>query len=286
MSLKQSQPKSVSSETTREDVKAAFKWATGLIDGDGHIGIEWSNSAKTKWVPLLKVSLHCHNSRAIYKLKQLFQCGKITKSQRMITYRVRSRRHWRDRLLPVWESFPLRSYQHYNMMCVKYALNLTVAKNCCPSAGKTSRGREAVINLKLQLKLNRLVHYPSPIWRLNTALDLDWLAGFVEADGSFYILNNGVHGFAIGQAYDKHIIKAIHAHFHVASSLKEKPTYTMLDTKNKTTLTTISHAMHKRLLGMKSFIFALWRRTLLKKDRLKSLKARQIIHAVRAVNLY
>jgi hypothetical protein len=42
------------SETQREDISSAQRWAVGLIDGDGHMSISWSNSNKTKWVPLLK----------------------------------------------------------------------------------------------------------------------------------------------------------------------------------------------------------------------------------------
>jgi hypothetical protein len=34
------------SETQREDISSAQRWAVGLIDGDGHRGI-WSNSNKT-----------------------------------------------------------------------------------------------------------------------------------------------------------------------------------------------------------------------------------------------
>lgn len=281
----------VPSETQREGISAAQKWACGLIDGDGHIGMEWSDRAKTKWVPLLKVSLHIYNARAIYKLKVALGCGNITFDQTMITLRVRKRAHWRDKLLPLWNKFPLRSSKHYDAMCVARALAFDPAK-------LLKKDEQAMINkLKLVLKQNRTSTIPSPIWglcqpyssfsisdkqQLSIALDLDWLAGFIEAEGSFYILQNGQHGFALGQAYNTHIVAAIREFYNIKAALKCKPNYVMLDTKNHDTLQCIAKTMNKRLLGMKSFVFTLWWRTLKKKDKYKSLKARRIIRKIRS----
>ena len=112
-------------------------------------------------------------------------------------------------------------------------------------------------------------------------LDLDWLAGFIGAEGSFYILNNGQHGFAIGQAYDQHIIIRIHRLFNIQSALKNSNHYIMLDTKNTEALYLIANAINGRLLGIKSFEFSLWLRTLRKKNKAKTLKARSIIASIR-----
>lgn len=118
------------------------------------------------------------------------------------------------------------------------------------------------------------------VFVLKKCLNYDWLAGFVEAEGSFYILNNGQHGFALGQANDQHIIEAFHKHFHIKAKLKRRLDYVMADTKHKETLEHISTALHKRLLGIKSFTFAVWRRSLRTKNRTKSLKARRILQAI------
>ena len=136
--------------------------------------------------------------------------------------------------------------------------------------------------LRLQKSLDRKSDPISPIWTNGTDLkhivDLDWLAGFIEAEGSFYILNNGQHGFAVGQAYDQHIIIAIHRLFGVQSALKNRNSYLMLDTKNTATLYLIANAINNRFLGIKSFEFSLWLRTLRKKNKTKTLKAKSIIY--------
>ena len=65
----------------------------------------------------------------------------------------------------------------------------------------------------------------------------------------------------------------------LSSALKIRPNYVMLDTKNKKHLQVISQALQHRMHGMKSFVFALWRRTLFKPAH-KSLRARAIIKAL------
>nr|AKF33547.1 hypothetical protein [Ulva sp. UNA00071828] len=265
----------ISSETKREGIKSEQKWAIGLIDGDGHLGLEWTNKEKTKWVPILKVTLHKYNSRAVYRLKNALGIGKITRSGTTITYRVRNRRLWRSVLIPLFSEFHLRSMKYQVFTAIKKALYIRQVNATTPKK-----------MLELQQSLDRKTDQISPIWNdgtcLQKVLDLDWLAGFIEAEGSFYILNNGQHGFVIGQAYDQHIIAGIHNLFSIKSALKKSGTYIMLDTKNTETLYQIANAINGRLLGIKSFEFSLWLRTLRKKNKIKTFKARSIIHAIRS----
>nr|YP_009183712.1 hypothetical protein [Ulva prolifera]ALN38242.1 hypothetical protein [Ulva prolifera]QZJ45935.1 hypothetical protein [Ulva prolifera] len=264
----------ISSETKREDINSEQKWAIGIIDGDGHIGLEWTNKEKTKWVPVLKVTLHRYNARAVYRLKRILKIGKITYSGDTITYRVRSKRLWHSVLIPLFGEFHLRSMKYEAVLIIKKALCMEQVGNATPNN-----------LLKLQQSLDRKTNQISPIWRngmgLKDILDLDWLAGFIEAEGSFYILSNGQHGFAIGQAYDQHIIIGIHRLFKVNSVLKNRNRYIMLDTKNTETLHLIASAINKRLLGVKSFEFSLWLRTLRKKNKAKTLKAKSIMALTR-----
>lgn len=273
------------SETTREDISDIQKWACGLIDGDGHIGIEWADKLHTKWVPVLKVSLHSYDARAIYKLKQALGLGQIGTSGTSISLRVRRRDHWIKTLLPLMKKFPLRSCKYHAAVYVEQALIISMD----PLLERQAKLLK-ISHLCNAIKLSRHQNLPSPVWNglpeLNfekpyvqgsLALDYHWLAGFIEAEGSFYILKTGQHGFAIGQAYDAHIIRAIHKHFNITASLKLRANYTMLDTKNKTDLYKLSNALQKRLRGMKSFVFVLWLRTLRKNNKAKSLKAMEII---------
>lgn len=75
--------------------------------------------------------------------------------------------------------------------------------------------RAALPALKRDIRENKLRGTPAPTTglvtpprdtstydrdRLLVIVDRDWLAGFTEAEGSFYILANGRYGFALGQA--------------------------------------------------------------------------------------
>jgi hypothetical protein len=76
------------------------------------------------------------------------------------------------------------------------------------------------------------VDYRSPVWD-NTTLthpyvfyivSKPWLAGFIEGDGSFYLVrkseNRMVHGFAISQKLDKILLQAIKKIFRLKLNTK------------------------------------------------------------------
>lgn len=275
------------SETIRErfDSELGLRlWAVGLIDGDGHIGLEWTNAARTKWVPLLKVSLHVSNARAIHALVRALGVGRVGRSGSTLTLRVRSRRAWRDVLLPYFLDHPLRTVKAFDVTTVARALAMSA-----------DDARAAVPVLKRALTQNKLQGNPSPIWGLSGpthdfstvppavlahVVHDDWLAGFVEAEGSFYITRDGSHGFALGQAYDTTAVAAVHARFGVVSRLKFRPGYVMVDTKRRRVLNHVVRVLTGRCHGMKGIILRIWARSLRRRDPQASAQARRIIRAL------
>lgn len=187
--------------------------------------------------------------------------------------------------------------------------------SCAARLGQ-AKDREVVhqclLNWKLRLKSD--CGKPSPIWLsllpllkakealnnidliaafhnceqalLEQVIDLDWLAGFAEAEASFYILENGQHGFAIGQAYNLLVVAGIHKRLGINTRLKIRTLqsglcpYVQSETKNIATLLRIAGLLKGKMLGIKSFTFSVWLRTLRKNNRLKSQKARNIIHQI------
>ena len=65
-----------------------------------------------------------------------------------------------------------------------------------------------------------------------------WLVGFIEAEGSFYLVSKDsariVHGFALTQKADSVVLDAIKFTLHIPTSvkLKSKHSYYILDTTN------------------------------------------------------
>lgn len=292
----------VSSETKREGVSAAQKWAVGLIEGDGHLGLTWSNKEKTNLSPVLKVSLHNYNSRAIYKLKTVLGAGHISRHGNLISLRLRSEKAWWNNVFPLFKTCALRTHKYYDVLIIMHVLSVKRTKT--HALHSFSYRKQAYFNHCRKLLTQGVkphVSRPSPVWKihdsvivdvqaaatkipehvLRRALDLDWLAGFVEAEGSFYILNNGRHGFSLGQKHDGIIVAAVHRHFNVSAKLKLRSEYVMCDTTHPTSLQLVARDMHKRLLGMKSFVFTLWARSLRKKkNKSASAVARRVISHV------
>lgn len=400
------QKRYLSSETKREAVSAEERWAIGLIDGDGHIGMECSNAKLQKWVPCLKVTLKAYNARAIYRLKKILGIGSITRSGNYISLRVRKLEGWK-KLLTLFEKFPLRTDKYYAVEMVKKSLlllqraraarkgqvflapfypeeNIRKSERIPNSLSVPDREAENQCLLYWKLDLKAKQGKLSPVWvtllpflsplnssktirapdkrekpadkiesffdssailfdssaipddfldsqktrfldssatlricketervqsqknllevslnpksvfdncdqfLLEQVVDLHWLAGFVEANGSFYILQDGQHGFAIGQAYNTLVIAGIHKRLNIKASLKIRSDfhslkscpYAQSETKDKATLLRIGNLLKGKILGIKSFIFSLWLRTLRKNDRLQSQKARTLIKKI------
>lgn len=288
----QNHPYLAPSETKREGVSAAQKWAVGLIEGDGHLGLTWSNKEKTNLSPVLKISLHNYNARAIYKLKSVLGAGNITHHGNLISLRLRSEKAWWNHVFPLFKACALRTHKYYDVLIIMHVLS--VKRSNTHALHTFAYRKQAYFNhCRNLVALTTKPHAskPSPVWMTKThsvqpwfnfqtaaltmpedvfrrGLDLDWLAGFIEAEGSFYILNSGRHGFALGQKHDGIIIAAVSRLFKVNASFgKVRPKYVLCDTTNSTSLALIARLMHKRLLGMKSFVFTLWARSLKKKKK-------------------
>nr|AOC61561.1 putative LAGLIDADG homing endonuclease [Gloeotilopsis planctonica] len=301
------------SETKREASCSQERWAVGLIDGDGHIGME--RAAFQKWVPCLKVSLAYSNARAIYRLKKILGVGRISRSQNVISLRVRNAAGWK-KLKILFDKFSLRTSKYYHAEMVCQSLELKKTDAACQNSREFVD--QTLKSWKDNLKAQRGA--PAPVWQvsaelltairsnqgdspefllnafhyfsqnlLDQVIDPDWLAGFVEASGSFYILKNGQHGFALGQAYNTLIIVAIYKWLQIRSGLKIRGKvlkersgcpYVLLDTKNRKNLLKIAEVFKNRMLGIKSFSFAVWCRTLRKNKTVLSLKARKLLHKI------
>lgn len=298
MSLRRTHTYLAPSETKREGVSAAQKWAVGLIEGDGHLSLTWSNKEKTNLSPVLKVTLHDYNARAIYKLKHILGAGHITHHDNLISLRLRSEKTWWGHVWPLFKACALRSHRYYDALIIMHVLHvkLTVThglhnqacrkqayfKHCRKLLAQATKQNASRLSPVWMIRAvgvadAQAVAASMPVHVLRRALDLDWLAGFVEAEGSFYICPNGRHGFALGQTHDGVIIAAVHRYFGVSAELKLRGRYVLCDTTDPAALKSVARALHKRLRGMKSFVFTLWTRSLRQRNTSASAVARRLI---------
>jgi len=84
-----------------------------------------------------------------------------------------------------------------------------------------------------------------------------WLIGFVEAEGSFYLVykeaNRIVHGFGITQKLDVVVLEAIRHILHISTKVvyKNKYNHYMLDTTNSRAISNVSNYFLSTMKGMK-----------------------------------
>ena len=113
---------------------------------------------------------------------------------------------------------------------------------------------------KIKEKMNQLEEgYRS---RDPEGINKDWLAGFVEGDGSFYITkkeeNRYVPGFGITQKLDEHILEEIRKELRIKTKVRKKRGHYILDTTNSRTIENIRDYLEGRLISRKNVEYKIW----------------------------
>ena len=90
-----------------------------------------------------------------------------------------------------------------------------------------------------------------------------WLVGFIEAEGSFYLVSKTstriVHGFGLTQKLDSIVLQGIKLTLHIPTAVKfrAKHNFYLLDTSNSRAIENIIEYFHNTMKGMKSLEFKL-----------------------------
>jgi hypothetical protein len=120
-------------------------------------------------------------------------------------------------------------------------------------------------------------NYISPAWNninlplktinvVTNVMTKPWLVGFIEAEGSFYLVSKTstriVHGFGLTQKLDSIVLQGIKLILHIptAVKLRAKHNFYLLDTTNSGAIENIIEYFHNTMKGMKSLEFKIWSR--------------------------
>lgn len=276
LSSSETQRSAFSSNSSLLKRKDFFNWLVGVVDGDGTFSFH--KSKKNVWNFSFQISQSSYNLRLLYYIKSNLKVGSITVDEKnmMAVYRIRNKKHIIEHIIPLFDAYPLITSKYFKYNIFKKAL--LISDNPDLSFDKKDKEISKLKDLQHFVPKN----YKSPIWPstktlLNSKSDAEkvinkaWLIGFVEAEGSFYIVKKSskrlVHAFELTQKLDKHVLHAISLILEIKNGVKRKKThFTIVTSKNETVQSIVSY-FFKTMKGMKSLEYRIWARSFNKKHR-------------------
>lgn len=165
----------------------------GLTDSDyfDSFSIE-----KIKGRFVLKYSIHqpFYNLRLLYHIKKTLGYGKVLKfeSRRLACFTISDRKVLKEIIFPIFDKYPLLTSKYFNYFKFKQAFY--ILENA--SLTKDEKDQKLFVLKDQSIPEN----YISPAWNninlpLKTINDVTnvmtkpWLVGFIEAEGSFYLVS-------------------------------------------------------------------------------------------------
>jgi hypothetical protein len=251
--------------------KAYFEqWLVGVTDGDGNFSINYSNG---KWGLSYKIAQSRYNLRLLYYIKKELGVGSVTKDNNKGQFFIRDRKHIEKIILPIFNKYPLLTSKYFDYSRFKQALYILNDD----TISKEQRDKKLLI-LKNSKKDE---DYLSPVWNnislpltgidlIQTIMTKPWIVGFIEAEGSFYLVskdtNRIVHGFGLTQKLDPIVLESIRLLFHIPSKVRYKEIHNhyILDTTNSRTIEHIIDYFKDTMKGVKSLEYKIWARSYVK----------------------
>ena len=277
-------------------------WLVGLLEADG--SFLCTRSPHTSKIQLaIKLTQHPSNIRALVAVKKLLRTGKIEHissantricgaqrdkrstsfrgTQAMLrtsfrgkqamlrtcVYRIRKHHVLRTHVLPFFDTAPFMTSKYYEYLRLqKYVMNKTFFKWQNHPSRLSPRWGEVLGPNKLQtfLQTNGLKKKDA-----HNLLSPGWLTGFIEGDGSFYIVKKAEKryscGFGLTQKHGKYLLEAIRSYFGIQARVKQHASFPhvwCLDTTAKKQAQLLASYFKGRFKGKTSLRFRVWARAL------------------------
>lgn len=246
------------------------QWLVGVTDGDGSFSIVRQNN---KWNLAFKITQSRYNLRLLYYIKKELKVGSVTQDGTKGQFFIRDRNQIKNVIFPIFDKYPLLTSKKFNYDRFKEAYFLL------ENAELSKQDRD---NKLFFLKEQIIPHnYISSAWKtsilplqsvndINNVVTKPWLVGFIEAEGSFYLVSKDstriVHGFGLTQKLDSIVLIAIGLLLHIPTKVrfKEKHNHYILDTTNSRAIENIIDYFKNTMKGMKSLEYRLWARSYVK----------------------
>lgn len=273
-----------------------YKWFVGFVDGDGSFTIyaQKTKSGDWKWSLYFKISQSSYNMRVLYFIKKQLGYGSVHKELKSdnADFRIRDKDIINKIIFPIFDKYSLLTSKQFNYLKFKKAYFIMTDKIL---------SKEEKNDLLFKLKDEKIPQdYISPAWDIikykvkssndaNLVMSKQWLVGFTEAEGSFYLVKKSnsrlVHAFEITQKLDIIVLESIGSILGI--SVMNKKLYNTVVTTNSRAVLNIINYYKNTMKGMKALEYRIWARSYNRyKGNFEKLnEMRNIIRKIRLIRL-
>jgi hypothetical protein len=258
---------SVNISSLKKNKTLFHQWLVGLVDGDGCFTIS-HHTRSNSWNFVFKIALHVKDKPLLYLIKEQLGCGEVYfAGKNMWEYRVQSRAYLLSVIVPIFLDYPLFTRKAYHFGLFHKAL---LAHPQCASIKASWNDQSLLAKTTENQNSLMLVRKPSKAW----------VVGFIEAEGSFYVVQRHApsanypvgefcHGFGVTQKHDLHVLKFIQDVLGIQANPRANKAKGVweLSTTNRRSIQHIVEYFDNTLLGSKNLEFALWRKAFLNEKK-------------------
>lgn len=255
----------------KQDKRGTFSWFiswfVGYTDGNGTFSV-YTNKTNKKIKFSYKLSLKSNNAQVLYFIKKSLKVGQVVHEKTgMSSYIIKNKKSLEENLIPLIDSYPLKTKKYYDYLVFKKALEISNNKQ------KNQKVKIEEIELIKNSNIFKDNYRPLEVESINKA----WIVGFIEAEGSFYITKNDKnrlsHGWGITLKEDGHILEKIKKELNINAKVKyNKKGFFSLDTTDQKSLKHIKDYFFKMMYSRKSLIYRIWGRSFRHRNKLEKLK--------------
>ena len=181
-----------------ERKKLSPYWVTGFADAESSFSLKISkkSTSRSGWhvIPEFKIELHNRDSYLLREIHAFFGVGYINENENLnkIIYSVQSHRDLTNVIIPHFDKYPLITQKKADYLLFKQGIELLNLNMQSEINGiKDIIGLKAAMNWGLSDKLKseffNVISAKRPTVNFESIPDQNWLAGFVDGEGCFYV---------------------------------------------------------------------------------------------------
>lgn len=184
-------------------------WITGFADAESSFSLKLSkkSTSKSGWhvIPEFRIELHSRDMLLLRKIQSYFGIGIISErvSLNRVIYSVQSYRDITSVIIPHFDKYPLITQKKSDYLLFKQAINLLNL-----NVQSTIEGIRSIISIKASMNFGisdtlknqfpTVLPVIRPVVSFEGLADPNWLAGFVDGEGCFYVNTKKAKAYLTG----------------------------------------------------------------------------------------